>query len=174
LGFLEAWAAATLMLALGVATQVGAPAQTDQRAADEQVAKIGDPGRYLANQRAKVAAAKAGEHGKLSASDVRRLEAAERDIERDIERLVAGRQNLNDLDPSERVAVYNAQETISGIAAGNDRTRMVCKRRQISGTRLKTTECLTKDESDARARAAQESTRNAQNPTCVPGETSSC
>lgn len=85
------------MLALGVAVQVGAaprPAQSNQRAADEQVAKIGDPARYLAGQRAKVAAAKSGEHGKISANDVRRLEAAERDIER----LLAGRQNLNDLD----------------------------------------------------------------------------
>lgn len=162
------------VLAIGIATQAGAaplPSQANQQqAADAQVAKIGDPASYLANQRAKIAAAKSGEHGKISANDVRRLEAAERDIER----LIAGRQNLNDLNAAERVVVYNAQETIAGIAAGSDRTRMVCKRRQVSGTRLKTTECLTREESDARARAAQESTRGSQNPNCVPGETSSC
>jgi hypothetical protein len=74
----------------------------------------------------------------------------------------------------ERIRVHNAQETLAGIAAGSDRTRMMCKRGQIAGTRLKTNECLTKDESDARVRAAQDSTRSAQNPLCVPRETSSC
>jgi len=162
-----------LMLAIGVAMQAGAapsPQADQQEAADAQVAKIGDPARYLANQRAKVAAAKAGKHGRVTPSDMRRLEAAERDIER----LVAGRQNLNDLKPAERVVVYNAQEAIDGVVAGDDRSRMVCKRRPVPGTRLSTTECLTKEESDARSRAAQDATRSAQNPLCVPGETSSC
>ena len=163
-----------MALAIGVASQAGASASTSpvdqQQAADAQVAKIGDPARYLANQREKVAAAKSGKNGKISSHDIRRLDAAERDIER----LVSGRQNLRDLNPAERVIVYNAQETIAGIAAGSDRTRMVCKRIQLAGTRLKTTECLTKDQADARAAAAKEATRSTQNPMCVPGATSSC
>ncbi|WP_242162376.1 hypothetical protein [Lysobacter sp. M15] len=163
-----------MALAIGMASQAGASASTSpvdqQQAADAQVAKIGDPARYLANQREKVAAAKSGKNGKISSHDIRRLEAAEREIER----LVSGRNNLNDLNSAERVTVYNAQETIAGITSGEDRTRMVCKRRQLAGTRLHTTECLTKEQSDARAAAAKEATRSTQNPSCVPGETSSC
>jgi hypothetical protein len=163
-----------MALAIGMASQAGASASTSpvdqQQAADAQVAKIGDPARYLASQREKVAAAKSGKNGRISSHDIRRLETAEREIER----LVSGRQNLNDLNPAERVIVYNAQETIAGITSGEDRTRLVCKRRQLAGTRLHTTECLTKDQADARAQAAKEATRSTQNPMCVPGETSSC
>lgn len=167
------WAGAALVI--GMASQAGASPSTSaqaeqQHAADAQVAKIGDPARYLANQREKVATAKSGKNGRISANDIRRLEAAERDIER----LMSGRQNLNDLNSAERVIVYNAQETITGITSGKDRTRMVCKRIQVAGTRLHSTECLTKEQSDARAAAAREATRNRQNPMCVPGATSSC
>lgn len=129
-----------------------------QQAADTRVAKIGDPQRYLSQIHAKVEEAKSGKKGKLKMSDVRRLDSAERRIEL----LVAGKSALSDLDAEQRVEVYNAQETIDGIVASNSAGRLVCSHVQVSGTRLKTTRCLSRADSEARARASREALRDQQ------------
>lgn len=162
--------ATVLVLAIGSVSHSGlamaASSDQKQQAADAAVAKIGDPARYLADKRAQVAAAKEGKFGKLAPGDLRRLD----DAERDIARLVSGRESLSDLDQEDRVTVYNAQETITSIASGKRHSRLVCKQRQLSGTRLKTTQCMTAEEDAARTREAREATRNAQRDMCRAGQ----
>lgn len=126
-----------------------------QQAADAQVAKIGDPVRYLKQIHEKVADAKSGKYGRLNSSDVRRIDAAERRIDA----LVEGRTALTDLNASDRAEVFTSQETIDGFATNDGGNRLVCKSIQVSGTRLKTTQCMTKAESEAIAKDSGEATR---------------
>lgn len=162
--------AALLVLTIGWVSHPGvadAASQDDkQQAADAQVARIGDPARYLQDQRAKVADARAGKYGKLSPLDIRRIDAAEQDIVQ----IVSGRESLDELDARERITVYNAQETIASIASGDRNSRMVCKQVQRAGTRLKTMQCMSAEEDEMRTEGAREAARNAQRIMCVAGQ----
>jgi hypothetical protein len=91
-----------------------------------------------------------GEYGSLSTSEKRRVRLAR-------ERLLRALGDTNDIGalPREsRLEIYNAQQAIESILNSNDPARMVCTHHAVTGTRLKTTECLSIAERRARIRAS--------------------
>ena len=138
--------------------------------ANAQVESIADAKQYLASIDQALALASKGEYGRLKRGSEKNLQAA-RDRIAD---LLKGHASARELQPDDRIAVYNAQEVIYSILRSQDKSRMVCRREAPTGSRIPTTECLTVAEREERGRAASESTGNVLREVCVPGETSSC
>lgn len=170
----------TIALGLGLAVVIPAapaaestteaPAQ-QQKAADSRFTElIGDPADYLVRTHAAAADARAGKHGRISKRDLRRLDNAETQITR----LLEENPDLDSYDPQERVQFVNAHETITRLTSGQEHSRLICKRIKRIGTRMTTTQCMTREQRDAREDAARESTEAAQRGVCVPGEGQSC
>ncbi len=117
-----------------------------------------------------LAAAKAGEYGRLRSEDKHRLEAADREIQA----LMRDNPDLNTLDEQERTRLFNAQETALAIVSRLKRSQLVCTYRQNIGTRLRTKHCVTRDMAEAEQRAAKEALHIVQKQACVPGEGNPC
>ncbi|HET6604711.1 MAG TPA: hypothetical protein VFG21_10980 [Xanthomonadaceae bacterium] len=75
---------------------------------------------------------------------VRRLEQAQRTL---FERL-EGHAHASELDHDERIAVFNAQETINAIYAQAEDQKLICERRRVVGSNIPQTVCITKAERD--------------------------
>lgn len=161
----------TVVIPAAPAAEPTSPPAQQQKAADSNFAElIGDPADYLARTHATVADARAGKHGRISKRNLRRLDSAEIQITR----LLEDNPDLDSYDPQERVKFVNAHETITDLTSGQKQSRLVCKRIKRIGTRMTTTQCMTREQLDARERAARESVEAVQRNVCVPGEGKSC
>jgi hypothetical protein len=167
---------ATLLLALACAMPAFAqqppaqePASVDK--ADAQVERIAsDTEKYLDELDAAIGFAKKGVYGKLPKGAAGKLDDA-RDL---IGKLLAGDRDPRTLEHDQRLALYNAHETIASIVNNDDKSRVVCKREQHLGSRVATTECLTIGEREDLASRSANETADLQRTTCSPGETSRC
>jgi hypothetical protein len=143
------------LLAICSSAQARLIAQNDSLAvrADANAAKISDAAGFLEEIQGHVDLAREGEYGRLRRGDLQKLESANQRIHT----LLRDRATALDLDPEQRIALYNAQEAIRAIVRNDDRGRMVCLREPTTGSRIPTTECLTVAEREARARTARNS-----------------
>jgi hypothetical protein len=132
--------------------------------------RIGDADAFLEEIDAAVEMARAGEYGRLKKGTVVRIEMA-RDKIND---LLEGHESALELKPDDRIALYNAQETITAAIRADDKNRTVCKRELTTGSRLPTTECMTVAEREARRKNAQENTDKFIRNLCTVGEGNDC
>ena len=79
-----------------------------------------------------------------------------------------------ELQPEERIELYNAQETIVAMVRNDDKGRMVCKKEIRLGSRMPTTECLTVAQREEKARSARAGTNDTMRTVCIPGEGNPC
>ena len=139
--------------------------------ADAQIESIAnDTSKYLDELDVAIDLAKKGTYGKLPKGAHNKLDAS-RSLIGD---LLAGDRDPRTLERDQRLAVYNAHETIRSIINKDDKSRVVCKREQHLGSRVATTECLTIGEREQMARYSSRQAADVQRTTCSPGETSSC
>lgn len=132
-------------------TAQGDPASLAERA-DAHAAKVADANAFLAEVDANLELARQGQYGRLGRGAMQRLQST-RDR---MHALLEGRATAMELAPRDRIALYNAQETMRGILREDDADRIVCRRETATGSRIATTECLTVAERRERARVARE------------------
>lgn len=146
-------------------------ANTVSARADAQVEKISaDLAKYIAEIDRALAMAKEGGYGKLQRGSEARLAEARQTIGD----LLDDVRDPRDLAPDQRIALFNAHQTIESVINKQDKGRVVCTRERKTGSRVGITECLTVAEREERAKISQALTRDHQRMTCSPGETSSC
>jgi hypothetical protein len=80
-----------------------------------------------------------GKYGYISATDKSRVEARLGDMQK----LLGEHTNAADLQPDEKVALFNAQEEINGILDHNDSNRLVCEHVAPVGSHRPVTTCHT-------------------------------
>jgi len=156
--------------AAGPAAAAATDPQTLSERADAQAEKITDAQAFVAEIDRAIDLARKGGYGTLKKGSDKKMTAA-RDV---IANLLKGHATALELKPDERIAIYNAQEVLTGILRNKDKNRMVCRKEQEIGTRVQTHMCMTVAEAEERAKASHDMTDNMQRVTCVPGETSSC
>ena len=167
-------AIATLLLALACATpafaqDVDTAAKAEK--ADAQMERIAsDTSKYLDELDAAIELAKKGTYGKLPKGGGDKLDQSRALIGT----LLADDRDPRTLDRDQRLALFNAHETIRSIVNNDDKSRVVCKREQHLGSRVATTECLTVGEREELASHSARESADLQRTTCSPGETSSC
>jgi hypothetical protein len=166
----------TLFVSCLLALAVGAPVLALEdpsiaQRADAQVEKISDDlAKYIGEIDRAIAMAKEGQYGKLQRGSEARLTNA-RQVIGDLLQNVS---NPRELQPEQRIALFNAHQEINSIINKQDKARVVCTRERKTGSRLATTECLTVGEREERARVAQAGTAAFQRAVCTPGEGNSC
>jgi hypothetical protein len=149
----------------------GEDANTVAQRADAQVEKISvNMAKYIGEIDRAIAMAKEGGYGKLERGSEARLAAAREEIGR----ILKDVSDPRTLPPDQRIALFNAHQTIEAVINKQDKDRVVCTRERKTGSRLGTTECLTVGEREERAKISQAMARDQQRMTCSPGETSSC
>lgn len=114
--------------------------------------------------------AREGQYGRINRRDMQALEEAHATVKR----LLDGRDAPEELANEDRVALFNAQHTITSIVGNDDKNRKICKRVAVTGSRVAATECLTVAEREARARASRNMAGEALRGYCMPGEASRC
>lgn len=125
---------------------------------------------YLAKIDDMLALAATGQYGML-----KRGAAAQLQSERNrIASLLGTQATVAELPPDDRLAIQNAEDSITAILRNKEKERMVCTREAKTGTRFATSECMTVSEREARAKAAAEAVGDVQRETCVPNEFNSC
>jgi hypothetical protein len=132
-------------------TAQGDPASLAERA-DAHAAQVADAKAFLAEVDANLELARQGQYGRLGRGAMQRLQSA-RDR---MHALLEGQATAMELAPRDRIALYNAQETMRGVLRDDDADRIVCRRETATGSRIATTECLTVAERRERARVARE------------------
>jgi hypothetical protein len=154
-----------------VSANVGEDANTVAARADAQVEKMSaNLAKYIGEIDRAIAMAKDGGYGKLERGGEARLSAARKEIG-DLLRNVS---DPRELPTEQRIALYNAHQTIESVINHQDKSRVVCTRERKTGSRVGITECLTVAEREERAKISQAMARDQQRVTCSPGETSSC
>lgn len=138
--------------------------------ADARAERIHDAPAFLREVEAAVEMARDGDYGRLKRGGLARVERA-RDV---IVGLLDGRASAMELEPDDRIALFNAQEAITAELNNDDKGRKVCKREPVLGSRLPKTECLTVGERERRAEAAQEGTEELFRSVCGSAESDLC
>jgi hypothetical protein len=166
-------AACLLMVSSAVfarATAAGDPASAAERAT-ANAERIPDAEAFLDELETTVKLAQSGGYGPLGRAKMARLDSASIRINA----LLKGHSSAMELDPKDRLALYNAQETITATLNSDDKSRTICRRSAATGSRLWKTECMTVAEREARARASRESASRLQRTSvCYAGEGNSC
>ena len=138
--------------------------------AQRNAERIGDAGAFLDEIDTAVEMARAGDYGRLHKVTVVRIEMA-RDT---ISELLEGHASALDLEPEERIELYNAQESITAALRSDEKNRTICKREMVTGSRLPRTECMSVAEREARRKLAAENTDKFLRNLCHPGEGNRC
>ena len=68
--------------------------------------------------------------------------------------------NVEAMDKDDRIALFNAQETVNATLEKRDRDRLVCERSATTGSRISTTQCRTYGEIEAQRLASQKMMRD--------------
>ncbi len=124
-----------LILMLALATVAAASQQGSVEAV-----RIADIESFLAQQqaiRADMAGAKKFKH--VADFDKRQLYAAQDEMFA----LLTGRTSTDELDSTQLVALYNAQEVVNAVLAEAELDRPICERQTVLGSRRIQTVCLT-------------------------------
>lgn len=137
-----------------------AVAQTDAllAKANARAEQISDVDSFLSEIELALNMASRGEYGSLKRGDLSRMRQAQAEMIT----LLKGHERATELEPADRIAVYNAQELITATIRSDDKNRKICKRAPTTGSRLSKTECLTVRQREYRAREAAEVVVNLQ------------
>jgi hypothetical protein len=154
--------AAAISMSLSGASQAylssaNSPGTLAERA-DAHAAKITDAELFLAEIDKSLEMARDGDYGRLKRGDNERME----DARSEIRTLLEGHGNAMELQPDERIALFNAQEVITGAIRNDDKNRKVCKREPTLGTRLAKAECLTVAQREARKKVSKDFAERSQ------------
>ncbi len=144
----------------------GASGKQDDNA---HIERIEDVEEYVERTRDVIEGAREGVYGKIRKRDMDRVVQSQQQIEA----LFADRQGPITLTHDEQIQLTNAQEAINAIIQADDKSRIVCTRAKVIGTRFAQTECVTVAERERRADVARRVIRTA-NDYCVPGEGNAC
>lgn len=85
------------------------------------------------------------------------------DVEANLERMRAlfdKSDSVEAMEKDDRVALFNAQETVNATLEKRDRDRLVCERSATTGSRISTTQCRTYGEIEAQRLASQKMMRD--------------
>ncbi len=63
--------------------------------------------------------------------------------------------NVEAMNKDDRIAMFNAQESVNATLAKRDRDRLICERSATTGSRISTTQCRTYGEIEAQRLASQ-------------------
>lgn len=149
----------------------GEDANTIAARADAQVDKISaNLAKYIGEIDRAIAMAKEGGYGHLERGSEAKLAAAREEIGR----ILNGVSDPHQLPADQRIALFNAHQTIESVINKQDKNRVVCTRERKTGSRLGTTECLTVGEREERAKISATMARDAQRFNCASGDTQTC
>ena len=98
---------------------------------------------------------KAGELGSMNEQEMAVLEAARKHISG----LLGGHAKVSDLEPEQRIELYNTQELMVAVIRRRHFEQDICKRLVPIGTRIPTYECLSSERRDLRVRNTRETTQ---------------
>lgn len=162
------------LLTLPLAAQARIAEETETASlaqrADAEARKITDAEAFIDEIDETLAMAREGTYGRLKKGSMVQAESARNKIAR----LLEGHENAMELQPEERIELYNAQETIVAMVRNDDKNRMVCKKEIRLGSRMPTTECLTVAQREEKARGARDGANDTLRNVCVPGEGQPC
>jgi len=157
------------MLLAPVAASAQTPGASEKQDANERVERIDNVAEYVQRTREVIDGARDGIYGKIRKRDMDRVVQSQEQIEA----LFADRQGPITLTHDEQIQLTNAQESINAIIQADDKSRIVCTRAKVIGTRFAKTECITVAERERRADTARRIIKTA-NDYCVPGEGNPC
>jgi hypothetical protein len=157
------------VVALSSATAMAQQKTLEERA-DARAERITDAQAFVKEIDLTIELTKAGDYGRIKEGDMDRVIEARNTIAS----LLEGHTRATELEPEQRLELYNAQELITAIVRNDEKNRKVCKRVKVVGTRVPKNECLTVAEREQRARNAKDSIDNLQRVTCVPGVGNPC
>lgn len=143
---------------------------TPAERADAAAERIHDAPAFVSEVENAVEMARDGVYGRLARGGMERVERA-RDL---IVDLLEGRDSAMELGPEDRIALFNAQEVIRAELNSDQKSRKVCKREPVIGSRLPKTVCLTVAEREARAQASREGTEELFRSVCHAGPGNAC
>lgn len=117
-----------------------------------------------------LAMAQQGQYGRIRPRDLDRLQESATEIFDLLDSVSAPAE----LPAAQRKQLALAYADFTEILRPEDEERRICRRIEVTGTRLGGVECMTLGERKARARAAGGLVEDAQRGTCIPGEASAC
>jgi hypothetical protein len=129
-----------------------------QSAADAFIERKSDTAAYLSEITRTMERVRIGELGSMTEAELAALESARERIFR----LLEGRELSTDLDSSQRIAVFNAQELMQAIIRRRPFEQQICKAIVPIGTRVQSYECMSWEQRDLRTRNAREVTQRVQ------------
>jgi len=138
--------------------------------ADAEAAKITDAEAFMDEIDESLAMARDGTYGPLKRGSMVQAEMA-RDK---IAELLEGHENAMELQPEERIELYNAQERIVAMIRNDDKGRMVCKKEIRLGSRFPATECLSVAQREEKSRSSRSGINDTMRNVCIPGEGNGC
>lgn len=127
------------------------PNASREMRADENAYKISDADEFLLELNQSMKLARAGDYGKISKADFRKLNQARKVIAE----LLEGRSSARELEPEQRINLYDNQLLITSIIRDDQKNRQICKPVVPIGTRLPKAECMTVAQREVRAREAR-------------------
>jgi hypothetical protein len=162
------------LLALPLAAQARIAEDTETatlaQRADAEAEKITDAEAFVEEIDDTLALAREGTYGRLKRGSMIQAESA-RDK---IAKLLEGHETAMELQPEERIELYNAQELITAMIRNDDKGRMICKKEIKLGSRFPTTECMTVAQREEKARSGRAGINDTMRTVCLPGEGQSC
>lgn len=153
-------AAASIATGTSAQEQLAIPGKAREMSDREQVEA------YLAEVEDIQQGVSRGDYGKLPDADIGRLQGAASTIHQ----MLDGRSGTQELASSEKMDLYNAQQTFESIIQRQRDTAKVCRRGAKTGTKIATTQCYTVAELERQRRAAQQTANEyMRRPTCTMG-----
>lgn len=115
-----------------------------------------DVHQYVQHLRALRADFESGEPRALSTREWRLFD----DASRTVHRILDGREDVASLTKRQEANLFSAQETIQSIVNNSEGDRLICRREATTGSRLRSTSCLTASQRARQREASQEMYRD--------------
>ncbi|GAB2504158.1 hypothetical protein [Arenimonas alkanexedens] len=164
--------ACLLVLPLAAQARIAEDTETATLAqrADAEAEKITDADAFVDEIDETLTLARDGTYGRIKRGSMVQAESARNKIAD----LLEGHETAMELQPEERIELYNAQELIVAMIRNDEKGRMVCKKEIRLGSRMPTTECLSVAQREEKARAGRAGTNDTMRTICNAGEGQSC
>ena len=154
-----------LTLALMITTTWAQTPEERVRRADGFVEDINDVSDFLEEVDQTLLNARDGHYGSITRQNFDKLILSRNTMVR----LLKGQKQATDLDPEQRIEVYNAQETMQAVIRNRPDDRVVCEHIVVHGSRFTKYECLSVYEREWRAKIERENTERFQRLLCADG-----
>lgn len=91
------------------------------------------------------------------------------EADRNIRRLLSGRDSIDGLSSEQSIALYNSQQQIRAILTGEEDTRIICRRVARTGSHMRQTRCVSAELHQAQREEAHDLLRRSPNWWREPG-----